>query len=482
MIPINATLDLDVGEMLAKSGESVMSADDLLKDVKEVELSTAKEDDSKLEDETLEDEKENDTDSDVDSDDDLGEGSETALETEQDAEENDSGEPSIEETLPKGDLEDESDSEEEDGDDEEDEEKVVPDMSIDTITKLARWMRNEGYKLSVFNIKDTLLRYLEMYGERKVARHVVDQDSHSFYEIHSTYVPGGALFTKLVKLGFKPLHPTQLDSNYPKDMSYEIAMSNGRLHIHVFGGLQQHAPNEETVIRNLYATEKFKYGISKDFVSTSSAEDSVLEAQKRVTCNLMLAAMQTHSLDRKELALEFFQEAMASEGVDSLMLSLSQEAGIEVEALDVSQEAPNKASSDDEADDATKTEKADDTGEESDEEEDQVEKGEVGEDQESKESDDDADDESEEADEDDSETEGDDGDSETEGDDGEESESDASGVAVANVENVYENAPAYVQVSDLLADKANNQKEAALTDEQRIAIMMPKEDEIFQVE
>ena len=203
---------------------------------------------------------------------------------------------------------------------EEEEEEEVSYPSITSITGLGRILRNEGYKLTVFNVKDTLIRYLELFGERKIARHVVDQDGHTFYEIHAVYIPGAVIFQLLSKIGFKPLHPTDLDDNYPKDMRYEVAMSNGQLFINVFGGLQQHAPTEETVIRNLYEWEKKRYGVG---IATASADIMKPAADVEISKNLMLAAMQSFSLDKRTLAYEFFEQAMHSNGIDEFINTLS---------------------------------------------------------------------------------------------------------------------------------------------------------------
>ena len=188
---------------------------------------------------------------------------------------------------------------------EDEEEEAMPTSfpDIQTITQLSKHLRTQGMKFSVFNIKGTLIRYLEMFGERKVARHVLDQDSHAFYEIHAGYVPGGAMYSLLTRLGFKPLHPTDLDDDYHKDMSYDVAMSNGKLFINVFGGLQQHAPTEETVIRNLYASERMRYSQQTGAVSLSGTLE---DAEEKVSKNLMLASMQSFALGKPGISWEFF--------------------------------------------------------------------------------------------------------------------------------------------------------------------------------
>ena len=220
--------------------------------------------------------------------------------------------------------------EDDDIESEEEEAEEEPEASYPTITSitgLGRFLRNDGFKLSVFNIKDTLIRYLEMFGERKIARHVLDQDSHTFYEIHAVYMPGGVVYRMLTKLGFKPLHPTDLDENYPKDMRYEVAMSNGELAINVFGGLQQHAPTEETVIRNLYDWEKKRYGVGA--VATASSEVAIKNNSYEISKNLVLASLQSRSLNRKEMAEEFMAQAMASEGIDIFIDSLASPSSFE---------------------------------------------------------------------------------------------------------------------------------------------------------
>lgn len=198
---------------------------------------------------------------------------------------------------------------------------------VRSLTELARLLRNNGFKISVFNVKDTLIRYLELFGERKIARHVLDQDGYKFYEIHALYIPGGMLFSIMTKLGFKPLHPTDLDPSYPKDMRYEVAMSNGQVHINIFGGLQQHAPTEETVIRNLYEWETKRYGIGIETgTSVSSTFNKVREDEIKelaITKNLVLAAMQSHALNKPELSYEFFKKAMHSAGIDRFIDSLA---------------------------------------------------------------------------------------------------------------------------------------------------------------
>lgn len=227
-----------------------------------------------------------------------------------------------------------------DFEDEEEEEEPEPIPEIHTITQLSKNLRNGGMKFSVFNIKGTLIRYLEMFGERKVARHVLDQDSHAFYEIHAGYVPGGAMFRLLTKLGFSPLHPTEVDDDYPKDMSYDLDMSNGHLFINVFGGLQQHAPTEETVIRNLYASERMRYAKTTGATSLSG---TIEDAQEKVSKNLMLAAMQSFAVGKQPIAWEFFTEAMSSQGIDALMASLSETKGFNEDLeYEVSEVVPQK--------------------------------------------------------------------------------------------------------------------------------------------
>jgi hypothetical protein len=220
----------------------------------------------------------------------------------------------------------------EDLDDEETEEETEEEVSypkISSITGLARILRNDGFKLSVFNIKDTLIRYLEMFGERKIARHVLDQDSHTFYEIHAVYIPGAIVYNMLTKIGFKPLHPTDLDGNYPKDMRYEVVMSNGDLNINVFGGLQQHAPTEETVIRNLYDWEKKRYNVGVATASAVSQDIAVKNNSYDISKNLVLAALQSLSLNRKEMSEEFLTQAMNSEGIDAFIDSLASPSSFE---------------------------------------------------------------------------------------------------------------------------------------------------------
>jgi hypothetical protein len=180
-----------------------------------------------------------------------------------------------------------------------------------------------------FIIKDTLIRYLEMFGERKIARHVLDQDSHTFYEIHAVYIPGAIVYNMLTKIGFKPLHPTDLDGNYPKDMRYEVVMSNGDLNINVFGGLQQHAPTEETVIRNLYDWEKKRYNVGVATASAVSQDIAVKNNSYDISKNLVLAALQSLSLNRKEMSEEFLTQAMNSEGIDAFIDSLASPSSFE---------------------------------------------------------------------------------------------------------------------------------------------------------
>lgn len=209
--------------------------------------------------------------------------------------------------------------------DEEYEESLIQ-SPVRSLTELARLLRNNGFKISVFNVKDTLIRYLELFGERKIARHVLDQDGYKFYEIHALYIPGGMLFSLMTKMGFKPLHPTDLNPSYPKDMRYEVAMSNGQVHINIFGGLQQHAPTEETVIRNLYEWETKRYGIGMENTSVSSAFNKIREDEVKelaITKNLVLAAMQSHALNKPELSYEFFKKAMHSAGIDRFIDSLA---------------------------------------------------------------------------------------------------------------------------------------------------------------
>ena len=243
-------------------------------------------------------------------------------------------------TLPEGSDDDLGDlDDDEEYEEEEPEPEPIPE--IHTITQLSKNLRNGGMKFSVFNIKGTLIRYLEMFGERKVARHVLDQDSHAFYEIHAGYVPGGAMFRLLTKLGFTPLHPTEVDDDYPKDMSYDLDMSNGHLFINVFGGLQQHAPTEETVIRNLYASERMRY--AKTTGSSTSLSGEIEDAQEKVSKNLMLAAMQSFAVGKQPIAWEFFTEAMSSQGIDALMASLSETKGFNEDLeYDVSEVVPQK--------------------------------------------------------------------------------------------------------------------------------------------
>jgi hypothetical protein len=219
------------------------------------------------------------------------------------------------------------DMENEESEEEVEEEPEESYPKISSITGLGRVLRNDGFKLSVFNIKDTLIRYLEMFGERKIARHVLDQDSHTFYEIHAVYMPGAVVFKMLSKLGFKPLHPTDLDENYPKDMRYEVAMTNGDLAINVFGGLQQHAPTEETVIRNLYDWEKKRYNVG--VVAAASSTITASNNQYEIAKNLVLAALQSRSLNRNEMSEEFMSQAMASDGIDAFIDSLASPSSFE---------------------------------------------------------------------------------------------------------------------------------------------------------
>lgn len=199
---------------------------------------------------------------------------------------------------------------------------VIPEIL--SITTLSRNIRNAGFKLAVFNIKDTLIRYLEMFGERKIARHVLDKEGQSFYEIHAVYIPGAVIYKLLTGMGFHSLHPTDLDEKYSKDMRYEVAMTNGSIYINVFGGLQQHAPTEETVIRNLYDWEKKRFSIGLSLSSSIKEANTIIDTLSvNVSKNLMLAAMQSYSLDKKNIALEFFDQAMNSVGIDKLMNNIS---------------------------------------------------------------------------------------------------------------------------------------------------------------
>ena len=216
--------------------------------------------------------------------------------------------------------------------DEPEEEPPIIQDPVRTLTQLARLLRNNGFKVSVFNVKDTLIRYLELFGERKIARHVLDQDGYKFYEIHALYIPGGNLFTIMKKLGFEPLHPTDLTENYPKDMRYEVAMSNGKVHLNIFGGLQQHAPTEETVIRNLYEWEVKRYGIGLTGETKSSALVKQIENELKeveITKNLVLASLQSRSLNKPELAHEFFERAVISKGIDRFIDSLANQSTFE---------------------------------------------------------------------------------------------------------------------------------------------------------
>lgn len=225
------------------------------------------------------------------------------------------------------------------GDYDEDGMDIPQNIQVKTLTELGRHLRNNSFKLSVFNIKDTLIRYLELFGERKIARHVVDQDGHIFYEIHAVYIPGGTIYKFLTKVGFKPLHPTDLSEEYPKDMRYEVAMTNGILNINVFGGLQQHAPTEETVIRNLYEWEKKRYGIGleQNFITNSKSRipspddirNNISNKDLEISKNLLLASMQSYAVQQKSLSSEFFERAMESRGIDEFMSILANQSTFE---------------------------------------------------------------------------------------------------------------------------------------------------------
>lgn len=234
--------------------------------------------------------------------------------------------------FPKGEaLESDGDDPEVDEDDffdeeDEDEEEAIP--AVRSLTSLARLMRNEGYKLSVFNIKDTLIRFLEMFNERKVAKSILDEESSTFYEIHAPYIPGGNMYKFLAAIGFKPMHPTDLNENYHKDMRYDVAMSNGSIAINVFGGLQQHAPIEETVIRNLFDWEKKRFGFSDGTSLSSSRDNSVSKvvganSDTKIAFGLMIAAVQSLEANKPSLSAAFFKQAVNSKGIDSAMEMMS---------------------------------------------------------------------------------------------------------------------------------------------------------------
>ena len=305
MIPLNQEIELTA---------SSIDAEELFSDVEDIDVD---EEEVKKEPESVDEA--NSEESEVA--DDSKKGEEEASEEDTQEEDEDLSSDDIKEIVEEDIVKELADKMADDDVEEEDEEEEqVSYPSITSITGLGRILRNEGYKLTVFNVKDTLIRYLELFGERKIARHVVDQDGHTFYEIHAVYMPGAVIYQLLTKIGFKPLHPTDLDDNYPKDMRYEVAMSNGQLFINVFGGLQQHAPTEETVIRNLYEWEKKRYGVG---VATASADIMKPAADIEISKNLMLAAMQSFSLDKRTLAYEFFEQAMHSNGIDEFINTLS---------------------------------------------------------------------------------------------------------------------------------------------------------------
>ena len=141
--------------------------------------------------------------------------------------------------------------------------------SMTTLYDLATTLRGTGYRFSVTNVRNEVLQVLEDAGMVEQARVISRNDPEKLVSLISPFISGSKIVPSLLALGFKPIHQTAIDANYPLFEKYELTLTNGTKYITVIGRHDWENGFDATTIRYASNAELLRYGVTQALATAS---------------------------------------------------------------------------------------------------------------------------------------------------------------------------------------------------------------------
>ena len=149
----------------------------------------------------------------------------------------------------------------------------VTSASVSSMRGVCDAMTQAGFKFALVNLQRDLLSTMEDNGLINEAKKIAGIDPERLTNLTAQFIPAGRLIPALYQLGWKPVHKTGINENYPKNERYELTMSNGVMFITVRGTYDWSVMQTSTVIRYATDSELRRYGLLRE------VDDTMMEAQ-----------------------------------------------------------------------------------------------------------------------------------------------------------------------------------------------------------
>lgn len=137
---------------------------------------------------------------------------------------------------------------------------------------LVEVLASAGIRFSLQNIREGMLTCLEDFGLINEARKIARLDNESMTTLVANFIPAGKLIPVMFQLGWKPVHQTGINENYPPQERYELTMTNGNMYITVIGKHDWINFQNTTTIRYATDGELRRYGL------IGAADDELMAA------------------------------------------------------------------------------------------------------------------------------------------------------------------------------------------------------------
>ena len=129
---------------------------------------------------------------------------------------------------------------------------------------LADTLRQAGFRLGLQNIRKQMLDTLENFGLINECKKIAKIPSEAMTSVTGSFVQGGKLIPAMMQLGWKPVHRTGIDANYPVGEKYQLTMTNGSLFVTVRGVVDWESNVNFTEIRYATDSELRQFGLLAD--------------------------------------------------------------------------------------------------------------------------------------------------------------------------------------------------------------------------
>lgn len=181
----------------------------------------------------------------------------------------------------------------------------VTGSSVASMRGVCESLAQASFKFALVNLQRDLLATMEDNGLINEAKKIAGIDPEKLTNLTAQFIPAGRLIPALYQLGWKPVHKTGINENYPKNERYELTLTNGVMFITVRGTYDWSVMQTSTVIRYATDAELRRYGLLRE------AEGAMFEAEASGKPGRIL-----HVPSRKWYGATASQYPALQEGVD----------------------------------------------------------------------------------------------------------------------------------------------------------------------